>query len=107
MNYNDLNYGRFALNGTIYPLNKQAAKVGSPLRGLILFLLNIHRNRWVSTKDLLDFAYSDTPIDQWPDCQENNVNTAIYWMRKILPSEVRIGSQRSRGYRLTIEGDIR
>lgn len=103
INWYDFKHSRFIFNDFIY--NLSTFKISTPVRSELLFILNIHRGRWVTNDDLLDFMYGDTDPDTWGDWQLSGLRVAIGSIRKILPKDVELLSQFGYGYKLVIEGE--
>lgn len=102
MNWMDYQNHRFMFNGVYFHLNKYLKqKLG--LKREIMFILNIRRDVWVSTDDILEFIYADTDPDKWGEWQLSSLRVTICAIRKILPKGVRLLNQYGRGYMLTIQ----
>jgi len=103
MNWYDFKHSQFMFNGAMHSLGKH--KISTPTKAKILFVLNIHRGRWLTNGDLLDFMYGDIDPDKWGDWQLNSLRVTIIYIRKILPKNVRIINQYGYGYKLEIDGE--
>ena len=105
MSWNDFKHAQFMFNGVVHKLGTHKQVVYAPIRAKILFVLNIHRGRWLTSGDLIDFVYGDDDPDDWGDWQLGGVKTAICSIRKILPKNIEIISQKYFGYKLIMKGE--
>ena len=110
MSWHDYKNYQFVCDGVVYQFCKsdRICKVGNsrfglPIKHNILFLLNIHRGRFVSRSDILDFMYDDQDPDDWADNQNHIINIMILRIRKILPEGVKIICHYGFGYKLQID----
>jgi len=102
MNWYDFEHHQFMFNGQIYKLTSSHTNYSGFLKNNILFLLNIHRNRWISNDALLEFIYWNVDPDMWGDWQLEGLRATIHNLRKLLPTGIKIVNQYSMGYKLEI-----
>lgn len=104
MSWHDFINHQFVYNGKTYSLCK-ARWVGNGkpvIKHRILFLLNIHRDRFVSRDDLIEFTWGEQDPDKWGDDQDGVMSVLVCNIRKVLPVGVSIKRQRGFGYKLEI-----
>ena len=99
MSWHDYKNYQFVYDGVVY----QFCKSKRALKHNILFLLNIHRGRFVSRSDILDFVYDEQDPDDWADDQNRVISIMILRIRKILPEGVKIICHYGFGYKLQID----
>jgi len=103
--YNFQNH-QFVYDGKTYQLCQiDNGGLPSPIIHYVLFLLNIHRGRFVSRDDLIDFMYDDQHPDEWPDYQNSILSALVHKIRTRLPEGVNISRQYGYGYKLEIRGE--
>lgn len=110
MNWYDYKNYQFVYDGIVHKIclpgrggKVTATNHGLPRKHRILFLLNIHRGRFVSADDIIDFIYEDVDPDDWPEFQEVVLRTLICQIRKRLPKGVKIINWFGFGYKLQID----
>jgi len=104
MSWYDFKNYQFVYDDKVYLLCKLKGNWGRPpIKHKILLLLNIHRGRFVSRRDLLEFIYEDQDMDKWVEDQDGVLSVMVHSIREILPDGVTIESWDRVGYRLVIE----
>ena len=110
ISWHDYKNYQFVYDGIVYQFCKSGqsyksgkARFGLPIKHNILFLLNIHRERFVSINDIVDFVYDEQDPDDWADNQDSIIRIMILRIRKILPEGVKIICHYGFGYKLQID----
>jgi len=71
----------------------------------MITLKRLNDEEFLLNSDLIEFTYSETPINDWPDYQLDRLAIDIMRIRRILPKGVDILNSYSFGYKLEIRGD--
>jgi len=98
MSWYDFENCQFIFNGVVYQISTRPTLLTN-----IIFLLNIHRGRFVDLEDIIEFLWYDQDPDKWPENQKGVVRVSICRLKKILPDGVTITSGSNFGYKLEVK----
>ena len=100
MSWYDFKNNQFRYGDEVYLLASKELEA-KDVRTRMLFLLNMRREVFVTLEDIVEFVWSETDMDYWPDAPFHLIRNAVVILRATLPPELKIVNAYTFGYKLT------
>ena len=100
MSWWDYTHNQFKWQGAVHKLYKTYLPVS--LAAEMLFLLNIHRHKWIFDEDIIEFIYFAKCVNKMPNNPAAIIRTTKWALNRLLPKGVTIINNQNRNYQLIV-----